>query len=153
MPDEPATTTSAAGSGAWRPLAVVLIAVGAMVAGTALLSPTAGAGEASAVDLVVRHPVVVGALRTLVVVLALFLVASAVARAASGSWVRRVGPVDASAEVVDVASDSEALRADLARAEAEVTRLTGELAAAVDLLDQVADTPSGSGPPGEEEQP
>lgn len=128
------------------------MAATALVAGTALLSPTGGPGDASAVDLVLGHPVVVGVVRTVVVVLALFLVASAVARAASGSWVRRVGPVDASAEVVDVASDSESLRGDLARAEAEVTRLTGELAAAVDLLDQVVDTSSRIGRPGEEEQ-
>lgn len=130
----------------------MLVAVSALVAGTALLSPTGVVGDVPAVDLVIAHPVVVGALRTVVVVLALFLVASAVARAASGSWVRRVGPVDASEEVVDVASDSEALRADLTRAEAEVTRLTSELAAAVDLLDQVADTPSSSGRAGEEER-
>jgi len=123
-----------------RSLLVVLAAAIALAIGTALLAPPDLTAGGSAVDLVVGHPVVVGALRTLVVVLVLFLTASAAARALEGHWVRRVGPVDASAEVVEVASDGEQLRAELDRAEAEVERLTGELAAAMDLLDEVADT-------------
>ncbi|WP_299036209.1 hypothetical protein [uncultured Pseudokineococcus sp.] len=133
-----------------RPLVVVLAATGVLALGAALLSPAEVATDGSAVSLVVGHPVVVGALRTVVVVLALFLVASAVARAASGSWVRRVGPVDASTEVVEVASDSDRLRTELDRAKAEVTRLTGELTAAMDLLDEMADTPTRSRTPDEE---
>jgi hypothetical protein len=86
---------------------------------------------------------VVGATRLVGAMTLWFLLASMVARASQGQWVRRAGSVDVGDEVSAVSDDQEVLQRQLVGAYETIERLRHQLAEAVALLESMSETGDG----------
>jgi hypothetical protein len=130
---------------------VLGVSAALLLLGGLLLAPPSpvGLSPTSVLNVLFDNRWVVGATRLVAAISLWFLLASMVARATQGQWVRRAGSIDVGDEVAAVSEDQEVLQRQLVSAYDTIERLRHQLAEAVALLESMSETgdpdPSRSG--------
>ena len=121
--------------------ATLAVSAGLLLVGGLLLAPRSAVGlpPTSVLNVLFESRWMVGATRVTGAITLWFLLASMVARASAGQWVRRAGSVDVGDEVEAVSADQELLQQRLISAHDTIERLRAQLAEAVALLESVSD--------------
>ena len=136
-------------AGARPPLLRTVLVLGSSAAllllGGLLLAPPSPVElpSTSVFNVLFQNRWVVGATRLVGAMTLWFLLASMVARASQGQWVRRAGSVDVGDEVSAVSDDQEVLQRQLVGAYETIERLRHQLAEAVALLESMSETGDG----------
>ena len=127
---------------ALRTALVLAVSAAMLLLGGLLLAPASPVGltPTSVLNVLFDNRWVVGATRLVAAITLWFLLASMVARATQGQWVRRAGTVDVGEEVVAMSEDQEVLQRRLVSAYETIEHLRHELAETLVLLETVSDT-------------
>src|SRR5919112_3735728 len=125
-----------------RTALVLGVSAAMLLLGGLLLAPASpvGLSPTSVLNVLFDNRWVVGATRLVAAITLWFLLASMVARATQGQWVRRAGTVDVGEEVVAMSEDQEVLQRRLVSAYETIEHLRHELAETLVLLETVSDT-------------
>jgi hypothetical protein len=121
---------------------VLGVSAAMLLLGGLLLAPPSpvGLSPTSVLNVLFDNRWVVGATRLVAAISLWFLLASMVARATQGQWVRRAGTIDVGDEVAAVSDDQEVLQSRLVSAYDTIERLRHQLAEAVALLESMSET-------------
>lgn len=95
----------------------------AIAAADAVLAPTPASEEPGFIDTVLASRAVVASIRIAIVFAAAFVVISVVALISQRQWLARVGPVEVSEKVSDLAVDRQRLKKDLQEARETIAEL------------------------------
>jgi hypothetical protein len=126
------------------PLALTggLVLLGAIAYGVCdvLFTPVPIARRAGLEELVLGSPTVVAAIRVAVIFAAAFFVVSVVALVARRQWLVRIGPVEVSERVANLAIEGDRIEESLENAMQTIDSLRYELAMSNTLLDRAMDS-------------
>lgn len=120
---------------------IVLFVGGIYAIGDAVLSETPVSKNPGFIDSVLASRAVVAAIRIAIIVLAAYLVISAVWLIANRRFLVRVGPVQVSEQVSDIDAENRRLSESLENARETIDNLKQDLAESNQLLDQLTQDP------------
>jgi hypothetical protein len=119
---------------------MILLAAVAYGVGDVVITPAPNSRRAGFEELVLGSPTVVAAIRVAVIFAVAFFVVSVVALAVRRQWLVRVGPVEVSERVSNLAIEGDRIEESLENAMQTIDSLRYELAMSNTLLDRAMDS-------------
>ncbi|HVD37627.1 MAG TPA: hypothetical protein VNC15_02210 [Solirubrobacterales bacterium] len=111
----------------------------AVAAADAVLAPTPASKEPGFIDAILASRAVIASVRIAIVFAAAFVVLSVVALISRRQWLTRVGPVEISGKVSDLAAEKRRLEKDLHVAEETISKLEAAAADTQQVIDRRED--------------